>query len=43
MSRPRYLLGLLLGEHLLVELKLLALEDVAVAAARLFQQRHTGT
>lgn len=31
----RRLLGLLLGEHLLVELQLLALEDVTVAAARL--------
>ena len=31
----RCLLGLLLGEHLLVELQLLALEDVSIAAARL--------
>lgn len=34
------LFRLLLGEHLLVELKLLALQDVAIATAGL---KHTGT
>lgn len=38
-SSACHLFRLLLGEHLLVELELLALQDVAVAAARLILHR----